>query len=727
MVTGTGTTALTGKDINAAWNHNQEGFKTYLDMPVLRVTGSQVKEPMTFTLRQLESMVEYTHRDVYTGDGIREFEGIGLWDLISDYVGLKEDAGAPNIRVFSGQNYNQILRSNEQVMNGVVNSSGLIKTILLAYAVDGYPLVPNESSVGYTHNNAYGPLRLIVEESKSMWVKWADCIVVGNGDYEAPEMKDVKALDLPDLEEPVQQESSVVNKLWLIFKNNTGKELTEASVRSMTYDSTGNMWIGTNGGGISKRTPSGVWTHYKSIDTTNSGTVKVDTTYAIVERENGELWATLGGPETAQGILVHKEGRWRLLNTTNSEIQDNFVQVLKKDGLGGLWIGSAKGASHVDADGKWRVFNETNGLALSSVNAIEPDGVGGVWFGYYPETTGTNEAPVYRGAYQYMDQNGKITTYTGFDNPTFGAQWVRSISKDSKGGIWITRAGNYLGTGQGEVDYILDGQRRVFSAKYLYPEIDATDDIRLVMADPQIPGMLYIATQRSGLLVSSQIGVIDTVVSSATLMEDRPWDNVYFLGMHHDTLLMGTNGGAGAYTTGVAYKDVHSHWAQKEVAYMATAGYLTGDQQGFRPEDTMTRAEFFALVSRVMGLADKVSPVYPFKDVPSTAWYSQAVNVLAERGILTGDGRGYLKPNEPITRQEMGVIFGKLLEIQLTKEQQAQIFSVFKDQIAPWGTAELAESIEAKIIQGYPDGSFKGSSYATRAQGIVMLLRYLKY
>ena len=65
-------------------------------------------------------------------------------------------------------------------MEGVLNSKGELKKIIFAYAVDGYPLVPNESDVGYINNNAYGPLRLIIEESKSMWVKWTDCIVVGN-------------------------------------------------------------------------------------------------------------------------------------------------------------------------------------------------------------------------------------------------------------------------------------------------------------------------------------------------------------------------------------------------------------------------------------------------------------------------------------------------------------------------------------------------------------------
>ena len=189
---GTGTGVSTEMEMDESWNHNQGLYKEYLDIPVLRVTGSQVKEPMTFTLRQLEAMIEHSVRDTYTGDGIRQMQGIVLWDLINEVVGLKDEVDVPSIRVFSGQNYNQILRSNEQVVNGVLNSQGQTKKIILAYAAEGYPLVPDEGSVGYINNNAYGPLRLIIEESKSMWIKWTDCIVVGTGEYEAPEMKDVK-------------------------------------------------------------------------------------------------------------------------------------------------------------------------------------------------------------------------------------------------------------------------------------------------------------------------------------------------------------------------------------------------------------------------------------------------------------------------------------------------------------------------------------------------------
>ncbi len=196
---GTGEGVTTELVVDESWGHNQGLYKEYLDMPVLRVTGSQVKEPMTFILRQIEAMTGYTKRDTYTGDGVREMQGIVLWNMINDAVGLKDDVDAPSITIFSGQNYNKILRSNEQVVNGVLNSQGQNKKIILAYAAEGYPLVPNESSIGYANNNAYGPLRLIIEESKSMWVKWVDCIVVGTGDYEAPEMKDVK-LEFSDIE-----------------------------------------------------------------------------------------------------------------------------------------------------------------------------------------------------------------------------------------------------------------------------------------------------------------------------------------------------------------------------------------------------------------------------------------------------------------------------------------------------------------------------------------------
>ncbi len=172
-----------------SWKHDYGVYTQYLDLPVLRVTGSQVKEPRTFSLRQLQALDEHIIRDIYMGE--TEVEGIIMWKLIKDVVGLADGVTIPSsIRVFDGPQYNQ-LHNVSQVMNGVVNSQGLTKEIILGYAINGYPLVPHAHSPGYVYNNEYGPLRVIVEENISMWTKWVDCIVVGEGDYEEPKAEDI--------------------------------------------------------------------------------------------------------------------------------------------------------------------------------------------------------------------------------------------------------------------------------------------------------------------------------------------------------------------------------------------------------------------------------------------------------------------------------------------------------------------------------------------------------
>lgn len=659
--TGDGISTEKGVDERSSWNHNYGVYTEYLDKPVLRITGSQVKEPMTFTLRQLESMTQYAIRDIYTGDGIREFEGIILWDLITKVVGLKEGVDVPSVRVFSGPNYNQILRSSDQLKNGVLNSKGELKKIILAYAVDGYPLVKEESNIGYVYNNAYGPLRLIVEESKSMWVKWTDCIVVGNGEYEEPKMEDVKELDLPELSD---QDKEDKGRIWLTYRSDTGKELPEASVRSMEYDKYGNLWIGTNNGGLAVRSKNGKWNTIKEVETENAGTVKVDTCYAIVQRENGELWITLGGALTPQGILVKAEDKWTLVNTENSPLPANFVQELELDGNGGLWVGTQKGLVYVDKDNNWTVYTEENGLLPYSVDALEPDGQGGVWIGYYPEVTGEGEDAEYIGGYQHLKADGTIDTYEGFDSKNFNVNWVRSISMDHKGGVWVVRSGNAEGFGHGEVDYILNGERTVYKASELYPTITEEDDIRFLLAQGDT---IYIATKNSGLVKSDGIGNITEVINSSNKFPTKKWNNIYFLDYDNGKLFVGTNGGGAVYTDVITFEDIESSPYRSEIENMATMGYVSGSNNKFRPDDNITRAEFVTMVVRVLGLDMAEADAIPFSDVKAEDWFTGYLAAAKKNGVVVGYADGTFRPNKYITKEEVyGVINnisdGKLLE-----------------------------------------------------------------
>lgn len=707
---------------NSSWKHNQGVYTSYKDIPVLRVTGSQLKEPMTFTLGQVESMTEYALRDVYTGDGIHEFEGINLWDIISKVVGLKDGVDVPSIRVFSGANYNQILKSNDQVMNGVNNSQGQVKDIILAYAVDGYPLVSNEGDLGYANNNAYGPLRLIIEESKSMWVKWTDCIVVGAGDYEAPDIKDVKDLDF---EEQVPSINSIHNKTWITFKNDTGKELSEASVRSMEYDAEGNLWIGTNNGGVSVRSPKGEWSHYQEVVTENNETVKVDTSYAIVQRENGELWMAVGGPETPKGILIKKNNNWNLISTKNSKLPSDFVQEIELDGDGGLWIGTGLGAVHIDKDENWIVYDKTTGLALNSIDAIELDGKGGVWLGFFVEAEGQGADMVCKGAYQHIDADGKVTTYTDFENKSYGGNWVRSISIDNNGGVWVTRSGNYTGQGHGEADYILDGVRTVYTAEQLYPGISTDDDIRFVHASKD--GKLYIATQLSGVLICDEIGKVSEKINSTNIFPNKKWNNIYYLNWDGEDIAIGTNGGLAIFTDAKTFGDIQSHWAKVDIEKMSTMGYVNGNNDKFRPNDNITRAEFVSLVVRVLGLETTNLSKPMFNDVKSTDWYAKDISTAVENGIVKGYEDGAFNPNGYITREEIASIIATQIGQKLTSDEIKEVLLNYTDNISVWAQSSAALTIKAEIIKGLPNNIFGGKDRATRAQAAVMLLRFLEY
>lgn len=665
---GTGDGESTRKDVdpNAPWTHDQGIYKEYLDLPVLRVTGSQVKEPMTFTLRQIQSLKDLALRDTYSGDGIHEFEGIGLWDLISQVVELKDGVETPSLRVFSGQNYNQILRSNEQVVNGVLNSKGQVKDIILAYAVDGYPLVPNEGSTGYANNNAYGPLRLIIEENKSMWIKWTDCIVVGSGDYEAPKIEDVKDLGLVDDE----SQSPLSDKIWLTYKNDTGKELPEASVRSMEYDNQGALWIGSNNGGLSRVDKKGQWKHYDEIETTNAGKVKVDTSYAIAQRENGELWIALGGQVTPQGILIKSGDEWKLLNTENSDLPANFVHVLEKDGQGGIWIGTQNGTVYVDEDGKWTLYTEKEGLKPYSVNAIEADGEGGAWVGYYPATGGDQENPKYLGAYEHIGADGTITTYEGFDPDNFNVNWVRSISMDKDGGVWVVRSGNAAGFGKGEMDYIIDGERKVYKASEVYPGLSEDNDIRLARADGQ--GGVYIATLTNGLVKVDGAGKTSQVINSANKLPSNKWNNVYFLEVDDENIFIGTNGGAGVYKERKTFKDIQSDPHEAEISNMATLGYISGYDGYYRPDEDITRAELSSLLTRILDLDPIEIGAIPFEDVSMDDWFAKDLMLANKNGIMEGYGDKTFKPNNPVKISEIGSILGEIQgEDQLQSEENA--------------------------------------------------------
>ncbi len=99
------------------------------------------------------------------------------------------------------------------------------------------------------------------------------------------------------------------------------------------------------------------------------------------------------------------------------------------------------------------------------------------------------------------------------------------------------------------------------------------------------------------------------------------------------------------------FSDVADSPFAQAINTLAVYGLVGGYADGtFRPEETVTRAEFASMVAAALNLR-MVSQSY-FSDVPAGSWYADAVNAMAAKGFLAGDGETF-RPDDTITYEEM--------------------------------------------------------------------------
>lgn len=101
--------------------------------------------------------------------------------------------------------------------------------------------------------------------------------------------------------------------------------------------------------------------------------------------------------------------------------------------------------------------------------------------------------------------------------------------------------------------------------------------------------------------------------------------------------------------TARAAADVAGHWAKTEITNWQDLELSEGYPDGtFRPDASITRAEFVALVNRVFRLKDKAS--VDFSDVKAGDWHYDEFAKARVAGVVSGYEDGTLRPNVPAIR-----------------------------------------------------------------------------
>ena len=115
--------------------------------------------------------------------------------------------------------------------------------------------------------------------------------------------------------------------------------------------------------------------------------------------------------------------------------------------------------------------------------------------------------------------------------------------------------------------------------------------------------------------------------------------------------------------------------AYKEaVDVLSALKVVKGDERGFRPGETITRAEVSAILYRIVtgDVDDKNAELYKganyFTDVTADRWYDGYVNYCANNGLVLGVGGGKFNPNAPVTGYEALVMILRAIGYNNPKE-----------------------------------------------------------
>ncbi len=170
-------------------------------------------------------------------------------------------------------------------------------------------------------------------------------------------------------------------------------------------------------------------------------------------------------------------------------------------------------------------------------------------------------------------------------------------------------------------------------------------------------------------------------------------------------------------------------WAQDVIETMAGKGLIVGkSEEQFSPQDNITRAEFAALITRMLRSTDQEEKALHFIDVAEQKWYKNSVEKAYGHELMKGKGENIFDPEGKITRQEIAAVISNVLQQQGYLQGDSASLDNFTDkgQIADWAKANVALAAQNGIIAGNRDGSFAPQQKATRAEAAVMLYRLYK-
>lgn len=202
----------------------------------------------------------------------------------------------------------------------------------------------------------------------------------------------------------------------------------------------------------------------------------------------------------------------------------------------------------------------------------------------------------------------------------------------------------------------------------------------------------------------------------------------------------GGTGGSGGGTSGsdvvieepdtplgdLPFVDVPSDaWYADAVESVVNAGLMNGTSPTtFSPNSTTDRAMLVTVLYRLEG-SPAVTKLADFTDVADGTWYTDAVAWGAANGIIDGYGNGKFGPLNPVTREQTATILYRYVSYKGrdVSERSALSGYVDGDAVGDWALEAVEWAVADGLISGTNTNAILPRGYATRAQIAQILAR----
>lgn len=188
-------------------------------------------------------------------------------------------------------------------------------------------------------------------------------------------------------------------------------------------------------------------------------------------------------------------------------------------------------------------------------------------------------------------------------------------------------------------------------------------------------------------------------------------------------------------TTQAAASDIKGHWAEKELTELVNKGIMGGYPGGlYLPDRDITRAEFAKLVVQTLKLAPIENPPTTVSDIPilkdlnpndPSQWFYVDVIQAIQAGIITGFEDNTFRPNDKITREQMATMIMRAINARDIYSEPATL--KFKDEakVQPYAKEYVQRIVYLEIMNGMDKSNFAPLLPSTRAQVATVLIRML--